>query len=248
MNTECGGTSLHAAMAALPLSKEEAMPMDALPAPQSLRRSRYEKYGRVHLRDVRVRRAVSTADFQIVESLRAAGFGRIAGDSARTWVDESDCAPGVFSLISYDVSGQPLATMRVQDGRRARLELASFVALDALIPADELPAVQFARLSVIRGSQATEAMFGLFKSAWSWCYREKLRTIVIATPRWSKPIYDFMLFENLGPNGEFEHALAGGARHVTMKLPVVELEALWRPRKWPLCTVFFENQHPNLSF
>jgi hypothetical protein len=248
MSTERGSTAAQPEMATRPLNEEDTMHMDASPAPQSSRRARYEKYGRVHLRGVRVRKAASTADFQIVESLRAAGFGRVACGRTGSWVDESDRAPGVFSLISYDESGQPLATMRVQDGRRSKLELASFVALEALISPDELPAAQFARLSVNRGSQATEAMFGLFKAAWSWCYGERLRTVVIATPRWSKPIYDFMLFEHLGPKGEFEHALAGGARHVTMKLPIVNLQALWRPRDCPLCTVFFDEQHPNLSF
>jgi len=90
-------------------------------------------------------------------------------------------------------------------------------------------------------------MFGLFKAAWRWCYRERLQSIVIATPPWSKPIYDFMHFEHLGLNGVFEHTFAGGAQHVTMRLPVLDAESVWRHGQNPLSTMFFDTEHPNLS-
>jgi len=137
--------------------------------------------------------------------------------------------------------------MRVQDGRRSELELAKFVPLLTLLKSEDLPVAQFARLSVVKSSHATEAMFGLFKAAWRWCYREHLQTIVIATPPWSKPIYDFMFFQHLGAEGEFEHEVAGGAQHVTMKLPVLDAESMWRRGQNPLCTVFFDTDHPSLA-
>jgi hypothetical protein len=90
-------------------------------------------------------------------------------------------------------------------------------------------------------------MFGIFKAAWRWCLREGLESIVLASPPWARPIYDFMLFEHLGPEGEFEHALAGGAPHVSMRLPVKGAERLWRSADHPLCLSFFDTWHAQLE-
>jgi hypothetical protein len=215
----------------------------------STRDARIQRYAKVDLAQIRVVRARSDADLEIVSNLRAAGFARIASDNARQveWIDETDRSPGVFSLIGYDPNDQPVATMRVQDERQAPLELRKFVPIDALLTSTDRPAAQFARLSVVKSMQATEAMFGLFKAAWSWCRDEGLRSIVIATPPWSKPIYDFMFFEHLGPDGEFAHEFAGGANHVVMKLPVQAAETIWRRGQSPLCKEFFDTAHPQLS-
>ena len=137
--------------------------------------------------------------------------------------------------------------MRIQDERCSPLDLRDFVPLDSLLASSDRPAAQFSRLSVLKSSQATNVMFGLFKAAWLWGYAEGLQSIVIATPPWSKLIYDFMSFQHLGPNGEFAHEYAGGTRHVVMKLPIQTLERLWRPMQFPLCREFFDTRHPLLS-
>src|SRR5690606_25335877 len=123
--------------------------------------------------------ATTPEDFETVARLRQAGFGRLDPGKAETvqWVDESDHKPGVFSLIGCNAQGVPLATLRVQDGRHVPLELEHFVSLSGHLGPEEFPASQFARLSVIKGERSTDAMFGVFKAAWHWCYREGLRTI-----------------------------------------------------------------------
>jgi hypothetical protein len=70
---------------------------------------------------------------------------------------------------------------------------------------------------------------------------------VIATPRWSKPIYDFMFFDDLGTKGRFSHMYAAGALHVTMWIPVVRVEEIWRAGRSPLCEQFFDITHPALE-
>jgi hypothetical protein len=136
----------------------------------------------------------------------------------------------------------------VQDGRVSSLELARFVPLDTLLNAQHQPAAQLARLSVIKRAQGADAMFALFKAAWLWCRREQLRSIVIATPPWSKHIYNFMCFEELGADGQFHHGFAGGAIHTSMVLPVPRAEAIWRRGLNPLCEQFFDMAHPALAF
>ena len=136
--------------------------------------------------------------------------------------------------------------MRVQDGRVSKLELGRFVPLANLLPPAGRPAAQFARLSVTKGPQAINAMFAMFKAAWSWCLLENIPNIVIATPPWSKHVYDFMLFDDLGVKGHFSHDFAGGALHVTMRLPVSRAEQIWRTAKNPLCEQFLDVTHPAL--
>ncbi len=217
--------------------------------PRTARDARFERYAKVDLGQIRAVRAQTAADFEIVGNIRASGFGRVVNDPARqmTWIDEVDTLPGVFSLIGYDTDNQPIATLRVQDERRAPLELRKFVPLDdLLLPADR-PAAQFARLSVVKSPQAVDAMFALFKAAWLWCREKDLQTLVIATPPWSKPVYDFVFFEHLGAKGAFCHQYAGGAQHVVMKLPVHAAESMWRAGDHPLCTAFLDIRHPNLA-
>jgi hypothetical protein len=215
----------------------------------SVRTARLDRYSRVDLSRVRVIRAETDEEFEIVGRLRAAGFGRVSSGERgpQDWLDESDRRAGVRSLIGFDPTGDPVATMRVQDGREGPLELGRFVPLDRLLSDKARPAAQFARLSVMKAAASPDAMFGIFKAAWRWCLREGLESIVLASPPWARPIYDFMLFEHLGPEGEFDHELAGGARHVSMRLPVREAVDRWREARHPLYPAFVEVEHPALS-
>ena len=215
--------------------------------PSSKLKATCERQSRIDLANVHVRIAVSDTDFEIVVGLRRAGFSRVVPDSGNTcWLDDLDRAPGVFSLIGYSENGEPVATMRVQDGRRSKLELERFVSLGELVGPEDLPATQFGRLSVIKAPSSPTVMYGLFKAAWRWAFRESIRNIVITTPPWSKPIYDSMFFTSLGPRGEFLHPFAG-ASHVTMKLPVLTAEEIWRSGSSPLCRQIFDTDHPHLE-
>lgn len=209
----------------------------------------FSRFVGIDLTGIHVRRAVSDADLQVVAELRRAGFSRVNpnGSGHIAWVDELDRTPGGFSLIGYSEEGQPVATMRVQDGRKSTLELTRFVDLSGLLQPDDWPAVQFARLSVIKAPQATAVMVGLLKAAWRWTFSESIRSIVIGSPPWARPLHSSLLFTSLGPRGEFAHEFAGGAHHVTMKLPVLDAEAIWRSAGHPLCRQLFDTDHPQLE-
>lgn len=214
--------------------------------------SRQSRYAAADLDEASVRRATTEEDWALVGALRAAGFSRVpqgveANTSSVVWVDPSDRVPGTFSLLGF-VAGEPVATMRVQDSRCGALELARLVRLDALLLPSEQPVAQFARLSVLKKPGSLNVMFGLFKAAWRWCIAEGLETIVIATPPWSKPIYDFMYFEDRGSKGRFTHQLAGGAEHATMTLPVRRAAEIWRQHGHPLALQFIDAEHPSLAF
>jgi hypothetical protein len=215
---------------------------------KTLRQARLARYSSVDLGPIVVQRASTPEHFEIVAGLRAAGFGRVTTEKAQnaSWIDEADRAPGVFSLIGYGGDHVPVATLRIHDGRTAPLELGKFVPIDALLQPADKPVAQFSRLSVAKSPNATAAMFGLFKAAWRWCLAEEIATIVIATPPWSRLIYDFLLFEPLGPEGEFRHAFAGGAPHVVMKSSVPTVEAHWRAAHHPLWNQICNIRHPNL--
>lgn len=208
---------------------------------------RWARYAQVTLANISVRRAQTPEEFEMVAQLREQGFGRLVeGNGSHEWVDASDHAPGVFSLLAYTSTDEAIATMRVEDSSVSTLELASRVPLNALLTVGQWPAAQFSRLSVIKHPEGQEAMFALFKAAWRWSFFNDLRSIVIATPPWARLIYDFMCFDELGPSGRFTHELAGGAEHVSMRLDVQDAEVIWRSHGQPLCTVFVDVFHPRI--
>jgi len=211
----------------------------------------FSRFASVDLTGVTVSLATTEADFGAVERLRSSGFSRVlrgATTQRPTWVDAGDRAPGIHTLLGFDAQGEPIATLRVQDSRCGPLELSHLVRLEPLLGAIELPAAQFSRLTALKRPGSANVMFGLFKAAWFWCLAEGLRSIVIATPRWSRPIYDFMLFEDLGPEGRFAHPVLAGVEHACMKLPVQGAERLWRAGGQPLCEQFFDTEHAALRF
>lgn len=210
--------------------------------------ARSRRYAAIDLAGITVRRAVSDDDFALVGRLREAGFSRVTDNTTTEWVDDFDRSPGVFSLIAYNSLNEPVATMRVQDGRVAELELARFVPLDSLLDSLGKPAIQGARLSVVKNARSMDAMIALFKAGWLWCRRENIKSIVMANPPWVKPLYDFLLFEDLGSSGHFQHAFLANTPHITMGMPVDRPASTWMAVQHPLCSQFNELVHPGLDF
>jgi hypothetical protein len=209
---------------------------------QTIVSARHERYARADLQRAIVRRAETDADWELVARLRRDGFTRVPGVAAEgPWLDELDRGEAAFSLLGFALDGTPLATMRVQDGRRGPLELRRFV--DVAEPG----AVQFGRLSVLRSGESVHVLFGMCKAAWKWSFDEGLETILLTSPPWARGIYEFMHFESLGEAGRFRHPFAGGTWHETMKLPVQTAEAVWRGQGHPLSDAFFAVHHPMLQ-
>lgn len=221
--------------------KEAASP---IPVPGE---SRLSRYARVDLSRITVRRAVTDADFSLVGRLRKEGFSRVSDQDGIVWVDDFDRSPGMFSLIAYNSSSEPVGTMRVQDGRVSELEISRFIPLGSLLTPDQIPAIQGARLSVIKKAESTDAMLALFKSVWQWCLRENIKSILIASPPWAKPVYDFLMFEDLGPHGHFEHFFLDNTPHISMRMPVDKPVFVWPAVQHPLYVQYNEIVHPRLD-
>lgn len=211
------------------------------------RNATFARYGKVKLDFVQVRRAATRDDFASVAAIRRAGFARVSDQDPDNveWVDEVDMLSGTFSLIAA-VGGEDIGTLRIQDGRAGCVELQRFVDFMPALKANEMPFAQFARLSVQKSPHSGDAMFSLFKSAWLWCYRERLGGIVLATPIWAKSIYKFMMFRDLGPQSEFRHPFARNAVHYSMAISVPNVEKIWRDAGNPLADEFFGTHHPHL--
>jgi hypothetical protein len=161
-----------------------------------------------------------------------------------SWIDEVDASGSALTLLACGQANEWIATMRIQDGRLQALELSKFVNLEKLLHAHEKPVAQFSRLSVAKDPDSINTMFGLFKAAWLWCLNQGLSSGVCATPRWSQPIYDFMLFR---PLAEFIHQFPAKTRHVAMVLPASAPIELWRSDIVTVRDQFVEFNHPNLE-
>jgi len=222
------------------------MPVDLDRWPQKVR----AELSAMSFEGLRLRVAKEPRDFEIVSKLRADGFGRLFKESdpnEYAWIGETDFAKTCKVLIAEDVDGLPIATIRVQDGRQTLVELARFTPLEQLVDEADLPVAQFARLSAPKSPRSREAMFALFKSAWRWTRKEGIQSIVLATPRWSKPIYETLLFRDLGERAAFRHGYGTPTQHRTMLLNAQGAEELWRSHNHPLSKLFFDTCHPALE-
>lgn len=208
--------------------------------------SRFERFSHVDLSGVRVIKAETPEDWKHVARLRAEGFSRVPGFSARpdNWIDDVDTSGSAMTLLACGQDNEWSATLRIQDGRVQPLELSKFISLENYIQAHEQPVAQFSRLSVAKRPDSIDMMFGLFKAAWLWCQDQRLSSIVCATPRWSRPIYDYMLFK---PLAEFIHQFPAKTCHVAMLLPVSGPTDLWRSDSVPVRDQFVSHNHPNLD-
>jgi hypothetical protein len=126
-----------------------------------------------------------------------------------------------------------------------RVELASIVPLETLVDKSDLPFAQLARLSVPKSARARDATYALFKSAWKWTAQQQIRSLVIATPAWSRPMYKDLLFRDLGPAGVFLLWYGASVEHRSMLLN--DLEQTWRKAGHPLSPLWFNSHHPQLD-
>lgn len=209
------------------------------------------RFARVDLSGVLVRQCENDFDSGEVERIRSAAFSRLLARRAlvpQSWLDAADLSDGTLLLLGHARSGEAIATLRVQDGRAGPLELTRHVSLHQLSECLPRAMAQFARLAAVRHPEAMDVMFGLFKAAWQWCFRNGLEQIVIATPPWTRPIYDHLCFEDAGDGGRFRHPVSTRGLHSTMHFGVQTAERRWRSVQHPHCRQFFEEDHPLLHF
>jgi len=202
--------------------------------------------GNLDLSEINIRRATTPADFELVRQIRAAGFGRVTEDPNHEWLDESDYSSTVRNLLAFSTEGEPLCTMRLEDGRSRGVELERYVPLPELLPPTAQPFTQFGRLSAIRHPRSRCGMFALFKAAWCWSLETGLETMVLGAPPWTIELYRFMFFRDLGDKGCFTHPLVG-IPHRSMALGTRDVEPTWRAGGSPLCRHFCDLHHPHLE-
>lgn len=208
---------------------------------------RFSRFAEADFTGVKVWQADSEEDWKNVAMLRRHGFDR-NGRKGSKWVDDSDFVDETLVLLAAKSHTAPVATLKLQNGIVSGIELEEHINLDFLIFENERPLVQFSRLSVSKGDSSISIMFALFKSAWLWCFINRLESIVISSPPWAKAIYQFMAFRDYGSAGEFIHPLLPKVVHSTMLLPIQNAEEVWRQAGVPLCEQIWEREHPDLEF
>ena len=204
--------------------------------------------GAVDLTGIRVRRAVSGADFVLVANLRRASAPRMFARPTGEWLDSLDYSLHSFCLIAYDESDEPVATMRIQDGPVSELQLARLIPLDAVLTPGQMPVVEFGRFGVVSASRGADAMAALFKAAWVWCLECEVRNILVAAPEWLKPLCEALTFENPGKPEALPDIYCGGIWYSAMILPPSRLIDTWGKAHHPLADQFLRTAHPALMF
>ncbi len=196
-------------------------------------------------------RVVTAADWAAVAAMRAAGFGRtlrprMAAPSA--WLDGWDHAGNAHVAVVRETPHGPiLASMRLLDSRAGELELATHVDLQALLPAACWPLRQAARMCAISHVRRVEALFALQKAIWARALRDGVQTLILATPYWSRWMYEALQFTDLGDAAMFSHPLTG-ALHRVMIFHVPSAQSRLEAAGNPLSRQLFRTSHPTLDY
>ncbi len=202
----------------------------------------------VDLAGIRVRRAVTSADFSLVADLRRASAPRLSFRPAQEWLDALDYSLQTFSLIAYDETGAPAATLRIQDGVASDLEMARIIPLDAVLTIRQMPVVQLGRFGIADLDRGSDAMAALFKAAWVWCLECEIANMLAAVPAWLQPLCTALTFEKAGGEEALPEIYLGGVWHTVMILPVRRLITVWEEARHPLAEQFLRTAHPDLMF
>ena len=202
----------------------------------------------------RVRRAAGADDLAVIAAQRAESFGRVirnqrpVGASHDGWLDKIDHHPATgLLLLEEATTGTPIASMRVQDSRAGPVELARLVELGALVPGREWPLLQCARLAAVRHPKRMAALFALMKAMWRRALADGVQNLILATPYWSRWMYEALQFTDLGDAAAFAHPLSGAA-HRVMLFDVPSAQSRLEGAGNPLAAQLFHTQHPLLDF
>jgi hypothetical protein len=202
----------------------------------------------------RVRRAAGADDLAVIAALRAESFGRVirsqrsASAGHDGWLDTTDRHPATgLLLLEEAATGTPIASMRVQDSRHGPMELSRLVDLGALVPGREWPLLQCARLAAVRHPRRIAALFALMKAMWLRALADGVQNLILATPYWSRWMYEALQFTDLGDAAAFAHPLSGAA-HRVMIFDVPSAEARLEGAGNPLAAQLFRTHHPLLDF
>lgn len=192
--------------------------------------------------------ATSEEHFALTAKLRQDGFGRLLPKEQRAgfpWLDALDFSADTVVMLAMTDDGTPLGTLRIQDGRRATLEIESHVSKARQISMEDMPFAQLARMSVVKHVRRHDAMYGLFHTAWRWILRHEINGAILATPPWAQPIYAALMFRQLQPPVRFFHGYGASAAHEVMAINARGLQRLWESAQHPLCDIWFNRIHPN---
>lgn len=194
-------------------------------------------------------RRATMADLPAIAALREAGFGRtLRGhvEKPACWLDGWDVAPGAHNVVA-EADGRIVAAMRLSDSRFGPLELAGMVDLPALLPGRHLPLLQCARLCAAPHPRRMEALFALQKAMWRRALKDGVQSLVLATPYWSRWMYEALQFTDLGDAAGFTHPLTG-VPHRVMIFDVPSAQARLEGAGNPLAAQLFRTIHPGLNY
>jgi len=195
-----------------------------------------------------VRRACSDDDIQKIVELRWKGYGK-HHPSKEHMLDDDDFATNTVLLLAVDEDNHAIGTLRIQDGRHGTLELQSYVNIDLFVSDTDKPCAQVSRLVVLKRPDSLSVKCALWKAFYQYCVSNGIKTALIdAFPLLGRLTYRFLLFEDVGDEGEFYHPTYGNARNRTYKLNIQQAEQAWRNINHPFYDFFILQATPNITF
>ena len=198
--------------------------------------------------NINVRRAVTEEDIEQVYQLIWQGYKKYFNDISEIR-DEYNNSCSTILLLATNNDNQPLGTMRILDRNHGKIELDSFIDVDKILSASEMPCTEATRLSVPSHPDSLATKLALYKVFFTYCNDNQISTMIIsARPELAANYTSFLYFEDIGEKGVYGHSLLGGKEHRSFKLDLKNAWKIYRESNYPLYNFFCVEKHPNITY
>lgn len=196
---------------------------------------------------LRIRRAKTDEDIEKVYDVRWRGYKKYF-PCRSACIDERDRAPNsVLLLAETTCCGTPVGTLRILDGASGPVELERFIHVSSVLAPDECPCAEATRFSVPFNPLAKQIKYFLWKAFFLYCGQHHIPTMLISVRPPAAKDYEFLMFQDVGSDGEYTHPELGNKPHRTYKMSVRRARELFEEHRHPLLNFMFCEHHGCIS-
>lgn len=196
-----------------------------------------------------VRFVRNEAELHDAVAIRRSAYGRHLPELAARFVapEPSDLDGSSRVLVALSrLDGTPLGSMRFRTNQERPLDVEQSVILPAQFQNRVL--VEATRLAVTQAAVGRTVKAMMMKAMFLYCEANGVDCIIAAGRHPMDRFYDWLLFEDVFPGGEFiPMAHAGMIPHRVLACDVVATKHKWVEAGHPWYPLFFEIHHPDID-
>ena len=193
-----------------------------------------------------IRRAQTCEDLEKVFEVRWQGYKKYY--SCKDDIsDNFDFSPQAILLLAEDEYHTPVGTLRILDRRYGSIELDTFIDVDSLLSEEEKWCIEATRFAIPKHPDSKLIKQLLWKSLLLYCQINRMNIIIKSVRPHAARAYRALLFDNVGPEGIYNHTLLGNLEHHTYKLNIAKKRDIMKQYNRSLYDFLFVEDHYNIN-